>query len=570
QPRASVGYNSVVKNGPAPVEVRGQSVRDDVAASMKPVEAGRSRRSVRNLIDRATYISTPNKVLLDADEDELLAIYGKEMAAGPDPARAQELHQNVLDIITARAKREQEYHSRKEAEKELAAQADESVSTSSVGSVDFDDGLDDLRAKRKADQRQRFKTAGGSGLHPPPKGPVDEMYDSPSSSSSSSGESDTEDGDRAAAKRYLLKKELRKLQREKEKNRKEKRSRRGAGPPDDDSSDDSSSDDGKRSRKEKRSQRKNKKRRERARSGGETDGDEDERRPRARPSIKVPPPAEKYSGNDPSARILARFSRGLRTYLLASRVDPDSLDAAGHISACLSSRAAEAFSHVVLRDVNEVFRPNQGHRASPWSFSDIIGLFKERFVSITSVRDAQRQFRELRQWKKNGTYIPVNDLAMKLEELGEEKYEVTEFELKRTFIDALEPNIATKVFPMFAGDFESRKVSYQMIVAEAIVQEQVWMQEMAAKDARYRGSALSNYEAFSSTGIQSRLIAERGKKGVQVASMKTNESHRRSNPSNSNLSRSGRYRRNPAPKKQNKKPFKPRTEAEEKLYQDRK
>ncbi|GAA5996831.1 hypothetical protein JCM11641_002125, partial [Rhodosporidiobolus odoratus] len=41
QPRASVGYNSVVKNGPAPVEVRGQSVRDDVAASMKPVEAGR-------------------------------------------------------------------------------------------------------------------------------------------------------------------------------------------------------------------------------------------------------------------------------------------------------------------------------------------------------------------------------------------------------------------------------------------------------------------------------------------------------------------------------------------------
>lgn len=100
--------------------------------------------------------------------------------------------------------------------------------------------------------------------------------------------------------------------------------------------------------------------------------------------------------------------------MLSSNIDPDCLAAAGYISGCLSGRASEMFSHVVIQEVNEKFRPGKGHRKSPWPFESIVD-------------------------------VPVSELALQLEE--------------------------------------------QMVVNEAIAQEQVWMQErLKSFPARERGT----------------------------------------------------------------------------------
>ncbi|GEM09647.1 hypothetical protein Rt10032_c08g3664 [Rhodotorula toruloides] len=353
---------------------------------------------------------------------------------------------------------------------------------------------------------------------------------SSSDSSESSGEGDSSqhsDGEGRRHRGHTANKKKR------EQKRRAKTSRSGVAPPSEppsssDSSSsgsdsDSSSDSRSRRRRKRESLRRREKEKVRRSSRKGRKGSESEySRPALKVSAKVPIP-EKYSGSDNRAKTLAKWTREVRTYLLSSNIDPDSLAAAGYISGCLKDRASELFSHQVIQDVNEQFLPGKGHRKSPWSWEQIVDLFKRKYVSVTAERDASRRFRELRQWKNNGTYVPVSELALQLEELGEEKHQTTDWELKRTFIDALEPEIAAKTFPLFANDFESVVVTYQMVVNEAITQEQVWMQEQAAKAARAKGANLSNYEAFSSSGVQARILSREGKKNARSGRIQSNK-----------------------------------------------
>ncbi|GEM09853.1 hypothetical protein Rt10032_c09g3870 [Rhodotorula toruloides] len=353
---------------------------------------------------------------------------------------------------------------------------------------------------------------------------------SSSDSSESSGEGDSSqhsDGEGRRHRGHTANKKKR------EQKRRAKTSRSGVAPPSeppsssDSSSSGSDSDSSSDSRSKRRRKRESLRRREkekvrRSSRKGRKGSESEDSRPALKVSAKVPIP-EKYSGSDNRAKTLAKWTREVRTYLLSSNIDPDSLAAAGYISGCLKDRASELFSHQVIQDVNEQFLPGKGHRKSPWSWEQIVDLFKRKYVSVTAERDASRRFRELRQWKNNGTYVPVSELALQLEELGEEKHQTTDWELKRTFIDALEPEIAAKTFPLFANDFESVVVTYQMVVNEAITQEQVWMQEQAAKAARAKGANLSNYEAFSSSGVQARILSREGKKNARSGRIQSNK-----------------------------------------------
>ncbi|GEM09938.1 hypothetical protein Rt10032_c09g3955 [Rhodotorula toruloides] len=353
---------------------------------------------------------------------------------------------------------------------------------------------------------------------------------SSSDSSESSGEGDSSqhsDGEGRRHRGHTANKKKR------EQKRRAKTSRSGVALPSeppsssDSSSSGSDSDSSSDSRSKRRRKRESLRRREkekvrRSSRKGRKGSESEDSRPALKVSAKVPIP-EKYSGSDNRAKTLAKWTREVRTYLLSSNIDPDSLAAAGYISGCLKDRASELFSHQVIQDVNEQFLPGKGHRKSPWSWEQIVDLFKRKYVSVTAERDASRRFRELRQWKNNGTYVPVSELALQLEELGEEKHQTTDWELKRTFIDALEPEIAAKTFPLFANDFESVVVTYQMVVNEAITQEQVWMQEQAAKAARAKGANLSNYEAFSSSGVQARILSREGKKNARSGRIQSNK-----------------------------------------------
>ncbi|GAA5915512.1 hypothetical protein JCM5296_004703, partial [Sporobolomyces johnsonii] len=450
-------YRRVSFNVPTPETVRGQSVRDDLEAATHPLGSRREQK-------RAVLV-TPHKVLYNNKDESRLKLLSDELNGNPPPtpARSAWIFEQIAEIVNARVRRQQEYHEAQSVKPEVLEEAPPVRPAAAAAVPDATVGGSFASTSRNTIESIT------EGHEPAPAA-------TPAAPETAETKQSKKDGKRREDSREL---------------------RESPNDPDDDpSSGESSSEDEAARRKRKKAEKKARRLRKlrELETSGETS--DEALAPRRTNNAKVPVP-EKYSGVDNRARSLAKWSREVRTYLLSSNVDPDCLAATGYIAGCLTGRAAEIFSHVVVQAVNEQFIAGKGYRKSPWAFSQIVDLLKERFVSITSVRDAQRQFRELKQWKKNGTYMPVNELAMKLEELGEEKTEVTDWELKRTFLDALDPNIASKTFPLFASDFESREVKYQDVVAEAIVQEQIWMQEMAANDAKRAGSTLSNYEAFN-------------------------------------------------------------------------
>lgn len=152
------------------------------------------------------------------------------------------------------------------------------------------------------------------------------------------------------------------------------------------------------------------------------------------------------------------------------RISPNSIEGTSFLANFFEkkSRSATWFTSYVLDDMSDFLRymEAQGMQVdpaspSPWSFDDVIGGLRAKFISRTFSRDVEHKFNSLQQRSVGGKRLSVDEIADCLRDLAPQMIECTAKQLKQRFIDALDTNIAAEVNETYA--FEDPEVTFDQL-----------------------------------------------------------------------------------------------------------
>jgi hypothetical protein len=134
------------------------------------------------------------------------------------------------------------------------------------------------------------------------------------------------------------------------------------------------------------------------------------------------PDLGKYDGEDPRPKTLLNWSKEVALWLRGSGLDPDSIRSFYYIAGFMDGHA-KSYLHDYLApelDKHHATHPNAAMTDRlPIPVSMITSKLRYRFVSKTVLREAEGKFNSLTQ-HRGGRYIPVQELADELEDLGTE------------------------------------------------------------------------------------------------------------------------------------------------------
>ncbi|KAK4692447.1 hypothetical protein P7C70_g9127, partial [Phenoliferia sp. Uapishka_3] len=213
-----------------------------------------------------------------------------------------------------------------------------------------------------------------------------------------------------------------------------------------------------------------------------------------------------YSGNDKDPEALARWVRKILMNMLTAGVHCDCFAVVSYISQCLSGDADTWFSKHIIDQIQYVYPSDKAWTiAPPFPFKRIVKSLKDRFVSTTFNRDAQYKWSRLSQTDNKGKVImTISALALLIEEVAEQKYLTSEYEMKVRFTEAMIGEIANIVLDKC--EIESKRLTWAKIVRVAIKAERSYNQKVATDFARQSGMRISNYEVATNSGAVQRLM----------------------------------------------------------------
>ncbi|KAK4699843.1 hypothetical protein P7C70_g6412, partial [Phenoliferia sp. Uapishka_3] len=213
-----------------------------------------------------------------------------------------------------------------------------------------------------------------------------------------------------------------------------------------------------------------------------------------------------YSGKDKDPEALARWVRKILMSMLTAGVHADCFAVVSYISQCLSGDADTWFSKHIIDQIQHVYPSDKAWSiASPFPFRKIVKSLKERFVSTTFNHDAQYKWSRLSQTDSKGNVImTISALALKIEEVAEQKYLTSEYEMKVRFTEAMILEIANIVLDKC--EIESKRLTWAKIVRVAIKGERSHNQKVATDFARRSGMRVSNCEVATNRGAFQRLM----------------------------------------------------------------
>ncbi|KAK4702889.1 hypothetical protein P7C70_g3339, partial [Phenoliferia sp. Uapishka_3] len=213
-----------------------------------------------------------------------------------------------------------------------------------------------------------------------------------------------------------------------------------------------------------------------------------------------------YSGNDKDPEALQRWVRKILMNMLTAGVHSDCFAVVSYISQCLSGDADTWFSKHIIDQIQYVYPSDKAWSiASPFPFKKIVKNLKDRFVSTTFNRDAQYKWSRLSQTDNKGNVVmTISALALLIEEVAEQKYLTSEYEMKVRFTEAMIAEIANIVLDKC--EIESKRLTWAKIIRVAIKVEQSYNQKVATDYARQSGMRISNYEVATNSGTVQRLM----------------------------------------------------------------
>ncbi|KAK4701087.1 hypothetical protein P7C70_g5150, partial [Phenoliferia sp. Uapishka_3] len=213
-----------------------------------------------------------------------------------------------------------------------------------------------------------------------------------------------------------------------------------------------------------------------------------------------------YSGDDKDPEALARWVRKILMNMLTAGVHADCFAVVSYISQCLSGDADIWFSKHVIDQIQYVYPSDKAWSiASPFPLKRIVKNLKDRFVSTTFNRDAQYKWSRLSQTDSKGHVVmTVSALALRIEEVAEQKYLTSEYEMKVRFTEAMIAEIANIV--LVKCEIESKRLTWAKIVRVAIKAERSYNQKVATDFARQSGMRISNYEVATNSGAVQKMM----------------------------------------------------------------